>query len=100
MKDNSRSIFPAPLDGFGEGLKEALDSVSLSRWPDEQERTVMALTAAVMDSGIVAELRSAVLKEAEVAATEALTAWWTAETLPEDDTSSVQDVAKAIRALR
>lgn len=98
----SYSSTPGSLgsDDFQAGLEAALSSISLSRWPDEQERIVLALSTAVMDSGIVENLRRSVLKEAEVAATEALTNWWTAETLPEDDTSSVQDVAKAIRALR
>ena len=60
------------LDDFQTGLEAALDSISLSRWPDEQDRIVLALSTAVMDSGIVAKLRESILKEAEAAATEAL----------------------------
>ena len=46
------------------------------------------------------EERAKVLRKAEDVAADALRAWWTAETRPEDDTDSVMEVRRAIRALR
>lgn len=91
---------PKDPQALSERLREAVDSIQLSRWPEDQERIVGSVVDAIMGSGLIEEIRSATLREAELVAIEALTAWWLTDTLPEDDTSSVQDVARAIRGLR
>lgn len=47
-----------------------------------------------------AEVRERALREAEEAAADALNTWWLTDTAPDDDSSSVMDVRKAVRALR
>lgn len=47
-----------------------------------------------------AKVRAEAYKAAEDAAADALTTWWLQETLPADDTDSVMDVRRAIRAAK
>lgn len=71
MSDSS----PKDPQDLSERLREAVDSIQLSRWPDDQERIVGSVVGAIMGSGFIEEIRLAALREAELAATEALTVW-------------------------
>lgn len=58
------------------------------------------LARAILASDVITQVRAEAYEAAENAAANALQTWWLQETLPEDDTDSVMDVRRAIRAAR